>query len=305
VIPAVLLLATGLAVLAWRPCRAAEGHAPRAAVALLLSAAAAVWVGSFGIVVSLVAGETADALAACGQLWRQLLTGQLGWWQIALVGGWVLLFPARGIVTFARNVRYARSLERRLAVTATDLEDAPTGQRVRVVPCLSTPAVTLGMLRPTVLLDRDFWASATPLQRTVVLDHELGHCRGRHGLLEALAQLLLAALAPLPLPGVRECVRGHLEALADDAAARAHDRRTVGLVLGHVALAAPPPVGLGAASGSCLWRVERLVTDARTPWKERFALVAPALLLALSLVAVTADAAVALGPVLDADYCPF
>jgi Zn-dependent protease with chaperone function len=138
-----------------------------------------------------------------------------------------------------------------------------------------------------------------------VLAHEQAHRRGGHGLVNLLARFLTAGLAPLPAAGlVAECLRRHLEALADDAAARRHGRETVGVALGRIALAAYPAAGLGA-SGASLWRVRRLIAPTPAPcWPDRLLLVTSAATLAAGLVAAAADAAAALGPVANASFCP-
>lgn len=300
---AVLLLAVGVALVHVGPSRLHAARTPRNAVLLLLTAAAAVWVGSFGVVVALVSGVDDHVLTACGHVWRALVSGQLGWPHALLSAAWFVFFPVRGAWSVARRVRDARTLLRRLMFAARPLPDAPA--HAFLVPALSTPAVTLGTRRPKVFIDEDFWHGASPLERRVVLAHEAGHCRGRHALVETLTEFMLAGLAPLAVvDSVRASLRRHLEALADDAAVRIHGRRTVGVVLGRVALSAAPVSGLGAAGSSCLWRVERLVTpSARPPWSERVATVGVVAVLSLSLVVVTGHAAMALGPVANPEYC--
>ncbi|CAN5127738.1 hypothetical protein BH20ACT9_BH20ACT9_03290 [soil metagenome] len=301
-----MLLGAGLGVLAWRPCRSREGRAPRAAVALLLAAAAAVWVGSFALVVGVVSGHAGDTLRACGILWRQFVAGDLTWWQNGLVISWLLLLPARGLWSAMSALHRSRRLLRTLrAAGCSRPADAPCedGGMV-VVPGLSTPAMTLGLVRPTILVDAAFWTTTTAAQRTIVLAHEQAHRHGRHGVIDALARLLTAPLAPSPLAGgTYDCVRRHLEALADDVAARRHGAHSVGLALGRVALAAHPATGLGAA-GAALWRVHRLMSPPSSSWRDRVLLGAMVAGLVLGLLVVADDTAHALGPVLDAHFCP-
>lgn len=300
----VLLLVAGLAMMLWRPCRWIQGHAPRSAVALLLAAATAVWVGSLGLVVGVVSGEFGGTLAACGVLWRQLLSGQLAWWETSLVAGWIVALPGRGLWSLLAGGLRTRQLLRRLkAAGARPSADGLGFPGPLVVPGLSTTAISLGVLRPVILVDAGFWRAATPLQRQVVLAHEDGHRRGRHVLVDGAARALTAALTPLPAAGWSyDCVRRHLEALADDAAARRHDRRTVGVELGRIALAAYPAAGLGA-SGAAVWRVERLLAPGN--WLGRAALLVPATTtLAIGLVIVLADTVQALGPVTNPQFCP-
>ncbi|MGH8886388.1 MAG: hypothetical protein ACRDYX_14670 [Egibacteraceae bacterium] len=298
-----MLLVSGVVMMLWRPCHSREGRAPRLAVALLLTSAAAVWLGSFGVMVGLLSGQSsAFTSAACGVVWRQLLSSHISWWQVAIGTAWVVALPTRGVWSLASNIRRNGQLLRSLRPVETVVNDPVHGE-VLVVPGLSTPAVTLGLLRPVVVVDERFWAGAPPLQRDVVLAHEQGHVRGRHGLVDAIMRLLTAGIAPLPAAAeTYACLRRHLEALADDAAVRCHDRQTVGVALGRIALAACPAAGLGAA-GASVWRVQRLVTASRMQWHDRLLLWSMLLGVAVGLVLATAEVAHALGPVTNASYC--
>ena len=296
------LLVSGLALVLWRPCRTRDGRAPRAAVTLMLLSAAAVWAGSFALAVALAAPDSGGTWAACGAVWRQLLDGDLGSLRLVPVLAWLAAFPGRGIGVLAVHQAGARRVARQLCTPAC--VDA-RADGVTVVDGLSTPAVTVGVLRPKVLVDAEFWQRATPLERRVVVDHERAHVRGRHGLVEASATLLTAPLRPLPAAReVYECLRRHLEALADDAAVRRHGGLTVGTVLGHVALKAYPGAGLGV-TGACVWRVQRLLAPPATPSRrDRLLLSAMIAMMAVMFVPAVADAASALGPVAEPDYCP-
>jgi hypothetical protein len=305
-VTSLLLLAAGLAIVGCRPCRRGAARAPRSAIGLLLTATAAVWVGSLGVVVAVVSGELGSTVAACGVLWRQLLTGQLAWWHTGLVAAWIIALPGRGTWSLLAGGLRSRRLRRTLRTAAFAPSDAePVPARTLVVPGLSTPAVSLGVLRPVILVDADFWSSATSLQRQVVLAHEDGHRRGRHVLVDGAGRALTSGLAPLPAASaVYDCVRRHLEALADDAAVRRHGRHSVGLEVGRIALAAVPTLGLGAA-GSALWRVERLLTPPpRRPLATRLLLLVTSAVLAVGLTAVLGDTVVALGPVISPQFCP-
>ncbi|MGH3665519.1 MAG: hypothetical protein ACRDU8_05430, partial [Egibacteraceae bacterium] len=159
----VLLLAAGLVMILWRPCRWMQGRAPRSAVALLLAAAAAVWVGSRGLIVGFVSGEFGGTLAACGVLWRQFLSGQLAWWETSLVVAWILALPGRGLWSLlAGGLRSRRLLGRLKAAWATPSAHGADVPGPLVVAGLSTTAITLGVLRPVVLVDAGFWRTATP-----------------------------------------------------------------------------------------------------------------------------------------------
>lgn len=298
-IHAAMLLVMGAGMLAWRPCREAEGRAPRAAVAMLLAGAAAVWVGSLGLVVAAVTGEVSSPVEACGILWRHILAGEVGWWRSALLGLWLVALPLRSGWTLAPTLRCTRYLQRRLLSTGRPLQGLAN---ITLVPGLGTTAVTVGTLRPVILVDEEFWDAAGMLERTVVIDHEDAHRRGRHGILDLIARFLTV---PLPrMSDVYQCIRRHLEALADDDAVRTHGRQAVGVALGRIALAGYPDGGLGAA-GAAVWRVQRLVAPSPTSrWRDRVLLSGAAVGLVLGIVEVAAETAYALGPIADPAFCP-
>lgn len=297
-----MLLGWGLALVIWRPCREREGRAPRAAVALLLLSSASVWLGAFAVAVQFAAQEPSGAWTACGLLWQQIVTGQIDWWRVVPLVAWFVGFPVRGAVGLVRHelrlVRLARGLRR----TGTALRESSD---VLLVPELGTPAVALGAVRPRILVDRDFWQRATTAEREVVLAHERAHARGRHAIVEATTTLLVAPLRPLAAADdVYECVRRHLEALADDTAVRTHGRETVGRALGHVALEAFPAAGLGA-TGACLWRVRRLLAPTHElVRRDRTIMTGMVVMMAVMLIVAGAETASALGPVAGADFCP-
>ncbi|MDP8970945.1 MAG: M56 family metallopeptidase [Actinomycetota bacterium] len=272
---AAALLAAGTGVLAWRPWRDLGGARPRLVIAVILSAAAAVWTGSLGLVVVALSGERAGLVLACEALWRKLVAGQLTWWQWGLAGLWVGTFPGRAMVTVAASTRRIRGVRGRLRGIACPL---PGGKGPAVlVPGLATPAVTVGALRPQVLIDEAFWRRSSPHERSVVLAHEHAHRRGRHGVVELAAQALLCPLRPLAIARTAcESLRAHLEALADDAASRTYGRESVGRTLGQAALSEAPAVGLGV-TGSSVWRVQRLLFVDRRERVHALGVLVPAL----------------------------
>lgn len=292
------LLVAGTGVLVWRPWRDLGGARPRLVIALILAAAAAVWAGSLGLLIVALSGEHAGLLRACEALWRKLAAGQLTWWQWGLAGVWVAAFPGRALGTVAASTRRTRGLRRRMRGIASPLLNDPAV----LVPGLATPAVTVGALRPHVLIDEAFWQRSSPHARSVVLAHEQAHRRGRHGIIELAAQALLCPLRPLAAARAGcESLRAHLEALADDVASRAHGRESVGRTLGQLALAEAPAVGLGV-TGSSVWRVERLlVTSDREP-VEVLGVLVPALALLVGGLALT-TAEVAELVLVAARYC--
>ena len=295
-----MLLASGLIMMLWRPCRSREARAPRLAVAMLLLAPLAVWVGSFGVAVGVAAGDMGDPLRACGVLWRQVVAGDAAWWRAAPLLTWLGVFTA-ATARHALVRRRSRSAVREAVRAALSPGALP---RLFVVPCLGTPAVTVGFVRPRVLVDEGFWNGASTRDRAVVVDHERAHQRGRHALVESVAALLTAPLAPLwAAREVYDCVRRHLEALADDAAVRRHGADTVGQALGAVALGRYPLAGVGA-SGDCVWRVQRLVAPAaKRSWRDGAFILLFVVMMAGHVITATDDIATALGPVSNPDVC--
>lgn len=296
-----MLLAWGLALVVWRPCREREGRAPHAAIALLLLSSASVWLGSFAIAVQFAAQEPSGAWTACGVLWQQIISGQVEWWRLVPLFAWTVAFPVRGAAALLTHQLALVRLARGLRANGQPLDAADD---VLAVPDLGTPAVALGLFRPRILVDVVFWQRATAAERQVVLAHERAHARGRHAMIEATATLLVAPLRPLRAAvDLYECVRRHLEALADDGAVRIYGRDTVGRALGHVALEAYPTAGLGA-TGACVWRVKRLLAPAQDQVaRDRSVMAGMVLMMAVMLVVAGAETASALGPV-AADYCP-
>lgn len=294
------LLVAGGGVLARRPWRGLDGARPRLVVALILAAAAALWAGSLGLLVVALSGEHAGLMRACEALWRKLVAGQLTWWQWGLAGMWVAAFPGRALVSVAASARRTRALRLRLRGIALPLPDET--EPAMLVPGLSTPAVTVGALRPKVLIDEVFWRRSSSRERRVVLAHEHAHRRGRHGITELAAQALLSPLRPLAVARAGcESLHAHLEALADDAAARTYGRESVGRTLGQLALSEAPAVGFGIA-GSNVWRVERLLVVGPRERVHAFGVLLPMLMLLTGGLAATA-AEVAELVLVAARYC--
>lgn len=282
---AAALLAAGGGMLAWRPWRHLQGARPRLVIAVILSALAAVWAGSMGLLVVALSGEHAGLVRACEALWRKLAAGQLTWWQWGLAGLWAGSFPARATVALATSAHRTRGLRRRLRGVAVPLEGAAAP--AVLVPGLATPAVTVGALRPQVLIAEEFWLHSSPHERCVVLAHEHAHRRARHGLVEVAVQALLSPLRPLPAAdSTGASLRAHLEALADDAASRTYGPESVGRTLGRLALSKAPAVGLGVA-GPSVWRVERLLVVGPRERLHALGVLVPALALLLSGLALT------------------
>lgn len=299
-----LLAGSGLAVLWWRPCGRLEGRTPRLAIGVMLAGMAAVWAGTFALVVASVAPEATRFVAACQTVWARLFSGQVSVAGVGLMVAWLLVLPGRAMwgvtVTGLRSRRLLRSAR---CVGEPLAFPSPT-HSVLVVAGLTTPAVALGLLRPTIAVDAQFWHEADRTQREVVLAHEAAHVRGHHAVVDALARLLTGGL--IPLPGARDahaCVRRHLEAIADDAAVHRHGRTIVGQVLGRLALQQAPRAGLGSA-GCSAWRVQRLLAPLPRPaWRVFATQTAVLVPLLAGMLAVGPTMVLALAPTAQSHFC--
>ncbi len=146
-------------------------------------------------------------------------------------------------------------------------------------------------------------ATLTDDELSAVLAHERAHLRGRHHLVLAGVQAFDRAFPGVPLFGeARRQVSALVEMLADDAAARGHQRHTVAAALLAVAGARAPASGLAAGGPTTAVRVRRMLAPARPVGLAGRILgtiaVAAALLLPVAVAAAPAAAATRL------DYCP-
>ncbi|MBA9002803.1 M56 family metallopeptidase [Thermomonospora cellulosilytica] len=101
-------------------------------------------------------------------------------------------------------------------------------------------------------------------QLAAVLAHERAHLRGRHDLAVNLAVAISRAFPGVPLFGrAREEITRLVELLADDAAARRHDRVSVAAALVTLAEGRVPAVALGAGGHTAVFRVHRMLAPHR------------------------------------------
>ena len=138
---------------------------------------------------------------------------------------------------------------------------------------------------------------------SAVLAHERAHLRGRHHLVLAGVQAFDRAFPGVPLfAEVRRQVTMLVEMLADDAAARHHQRHTVAAALLRVAGARAPAAGLAAGGPTAVARVRRMLAPARPVSPAGRILVAAAVAAAVLLPVAVAAAPAAAATRLD--YCP-
>jgi Zn-dependent protease with chaperone function len=116
---------------------------------------------------------------------------------------------------------------------------------------------------PMIVVTTGALACLDRRQLAAVLSHERAHARGRHHLLLAASQVAARAFPRLPL--FREtgsAVPQLAELLADDVAARQHDRHVIASALVALVRATAPLTALGAGGATAVARVTRLLSPA-------------------------------------------
>jgi Zn-dependent protease with chaperone function len=154
-----------------------------------------------------------------------------------------------------------------------------------------------------VVLSSTTLAALDEDQIAAVVAHERAHLAARHHLVIEAAAALHAAFPFVPAFAWGAEQLGRLtEMLADDAAARHHDRLTLATALVRLAEANAPVGTLAAGGSTAVARVRRLAAPARPLSKARGAVAVLAIcLLAAAPLALSAAPAAA---VRSADYCP-
>jgi Zn-dependent protease with chaperone function len=268
VVVALLVYAALLAVSgAWLLRRATwTERAPRLGVIMWQAATASVLgaVTLAGLVLMVPAARAshslADLLDACQAMLlshyggvKEPLGAYVGLLVAAGVTGWTLLWVTASLVLAARR-RFSHL--RALAIVARrrpDLEALVLEHHQPMAYCL--PGRHRCVVLTTGALER-----LDDAQLAAVLAHERAHLDGRHDLAVNVAAAIERAFPGVPLFRAAHREIAHLiELLADDAAARRHDRATVAAALVTVAAARVPSAALGAGGPSALRRVRRLL----------------------------------------------
>lgn len=164
-----------------------------------------------------------------------------------------VVLGGRAVWSIARTCRSVRRVRYRIAASGRQMPGGLTAATLGTVAC------TIGFVRPRIVVDDARFAALSAPQQRAVIAHERGHVRGWHALIDLAARGLAAGLAPWP--GARLAygeIRRHLEAAADDRAARHTSRRDVAAAIVEAATS-PPAVALGAG-GWTVWRVDRLLS---------------------------------------------
>lgn len=225
-IQAVILLALGLAcayalawilLVAWR--RAVLRRTARSRWSPLVVALPPL----VGAAVALAVGLPANPVAHAVQGPYQRLDHE-GWLHLSSLttgDSWPLLLAAVGVVlagggTLAwRWLQVARGCLAAHRMTQVDGRGASPELAELGVP----NAITAGLLRPRVVVDRAWWGQLSATDRRLVMAHESAHMRRRDPLTLAVL-LVLGAFAPRrAFEGVRDCWEDHAEQCADQAAA--------------------------------------------------------------------------------------
>ncbi|SEP53336.1 M56 family metallopeptidase [Amycolatopsis saalfeldensis] len=262
------------------------GVAPRLGVAAWLAAIGSV-IGSWAVAAVFLAAELLrdwtqarqTILSTCFAQLRAVATGSYG---VAVQIGLLTLAGFAAVAVVILLARLGRSLLRARATTheharMARLAGAHDTTLDAIVLDVPEPAAYCVAGRPhTVVLTRGAMAALGDRHLDAVLAHERAHLAGRHHLLIALTRGLAAILPRIELftTGAAEVAR-LLEMCADDAAARAHGRRTVLQALLALSGAAPVPAGaLGASGVGVLARAERLATppEPARRWRVRLLL---------------------------------
>jgi hypothetical protein len=174
--------------------------------------------------------------------------------------GWTLVHVAAALVSTSRaRRRHARTLAI-VACRRPDLGAFVLNDRLPLAYCL--PGKHGGVVLTTGALDR-----LDDGQVAAMLAHERAHLRGRHHLVVNLAVAIDWAFPGVPLfRQAHAQILQLIELLADDAAARSHDRATVAATLVAVAAGRAPAGALGAGGpdgDGAIRRVRRLLVPHR------------------------------------------
>ncbi|GAA2429963.1 M56 family metallopeptidase [Actinomadura vinacea] len=202
----------------------------------------------------------ADLLAACRLMLQahygsgpQPIAAYVG---ILVAGGVVLWTTCQILIVFITAVRQRRRhletlnmvARRRLDIGALVVEHAQP-----MAYCL--PGRRRCVVVSTGALDR-----LSSEQLAAVLAHERAHLKGRHDLVLNFARAIGRAFPAVPLlRAAKDEIARLVELLADDTAARHHDRTTLAAALVTVANGWAPAMAMGAGGGTAVVRVRRLL----------------------------------------------
>lgn len=281
-VAAALLTVVGLVAPLLLHRRGARGCSPRLVVAGHVAALAVAWVGVFALVANVLSAPN-DTFVGVLELCQLLVAWSWDQSPAAMMAtaGLVAVLPGRALWHLGRSWAEQVRLRRILHLDGSRRPVTHVG--------IPTVACTVGVLAPRVVVDADRFPRLPACHQDAIVAHERQHVRGRHLLVDVVARCLAAGLAPWPGARVatRE-VRRHLEAAADDAAAKVVGPRAVAAAIVDIACTPAPHVGALGATGWTAWRVDRLLAvPGHNPWSMSVSLtvVALAAVVAVHLVA--------------------
>ncbi|SEH03819.1 Peptidase family M48 [Nonomuraea solani] len=239
-------------------------RAPRLAIAMWQAAGASVIASALlaafaaAVPASVVGHGLAGLFEACAALLGDEASLNSTSTRVALVVGGLILtrvtYVSAAVLLRARHERrrHAEALAL-LGRHDLDLDALVVDYDERLAYCLpgrkGHTVITTGALR-----------SLAPEQVAAVLAHEQAHLRGRHHLVLATAEALARAFPRLPLfDQARVEVARLIELLADDVAARRHQRIHLAAALVGLATGKVPAFALGAGGETALTRVRRML----------------------------------------------
>ena len=163
-------------------------------------------------------------------------------------------------VLVASTVRTVRLRRRHRLLVDLVATRNPLLRETAVVDSAHPVAYCLPGLRPRVVVSRGVLTALDEDELRAVLDHELAHVVQRHDLVVLPFVALRATFPRLPaVCAAVEQVALLVEMLADDRAARRHDRDVLARALAKVGGAPAPAGGLGATTSGVLLRAARLL----------------------------------------------
>ncbi|MCW2606984.1 MAG: peptidase Ste24p [Frankiales bacterium] len=259
-VPAAALLAVGLVVLAVVPRRLAGSAWPTRSpgVALVL------W-QSLGLAAGLLALELAVTVALLPYgdthvVALSALDRRPPWWSAAAAGAGLLLLGRLLQVLTTSAVRTLRVRRRHRVLVDLLATRNPLVRGASVLESDQPLAYCLPGLRPRVVVSQGALLRLSGPEVEAVLAHEQAHLDQRHDLVVLPFTALRATLPGVPAVGTAsDEVALLVEMLADDRAARGHDRTVLARALYKVGGGHAPDGSLAVGDRGVLLRAERLL----------------------------------------------
>lgn len=216
------------------------------------------WPGMLGHVLHLCHCDSGVVGTGHGSVLHPELSGVLLPWAAALLVA-LLIPPLRALRAGLRKQRAIRA-----TLSATPPATGEADPRLRALPMGIANAVTVGLLRPEILVDRDWWWSLSEVDRRIVAAHERSHRRHRDPLALLAGRVCTAWLPARRRDALLSILALQMETRADRAAAcAADDPTTVAdlLVRAHRGATPAPARALTFVGAHLERRVRALVTS--------------------------------------------